>query len=827
MNELSLQQTLLTDIGQAVPEPPYPVLQWQYRLSTKQFQHDSDAFSQLLAPEKPLNSLYDILQYLTKKGQRSVKALMMDVVKNGGFQHANCSLLPNQDLIAYAELTFEKIEPDLIQGTLRPLILIPNQLAIANVFEAIFDNPHHGIILTDDETRILACNHYFEQQSGYRCNEIIGLKTRIFNADKHSPEFYQAMWQDIRHKGFWSGALLSRTASGAVIPQELTIQRLPVGKNKYVYLGMSVDLSNNPGRIADKDHGGVELLTQLPTKQKFMQLAKQLCAIRDQTQKIFLVFNSNIEEQNHELKQRVADALTQNHSASLAGYFANNLFAVCVEAYPQKEVGKIRGIQLAIRKFFQEIKRDSSEEVHRCLVSGRIGVSVIGYDANSAEAAVVHATQAMLEMHSGQDSHISFFHREIHESIMHRRILENAVANAIKEYQLQVYYQPIIDTSDWLITKFEALCRFVDEQGEPYDTQQMVSIAEDLDLVVEMDNTVAEMALAGLAEIQHRYGAQLGISINRSLNAKVSATELLTKTLDIINQNASKPEDVTIELTESAYFDSESTQSSALQQLRDMGVSIAIDDFGTGYSSFNYLSDCHFDILKIDRDFVHGIHPESNTYNIVKMITQLSHKLNVKVVAEGVETLDEVRILKSLGIDYMQGFFFAKPKPIERLDEVLGYRDELPLELFDVPAAAVEGTLQSIAHPGVRRLDPGEPLSLTFEYMKARPNCALPVVTDDICVGIITQADLNLHLTPAMGSDHETTYEASVWRKPANRIMSTDVTSVAYDTPLEALGELIKEFPQFPWILIDEEGCYRGLLEQNDALLFLIGGVEA
>lgn len=142
--------------------------------------------------------------------------------------------------------------------------------------------------------------------------------------------------------------------------------------------------------------------------------------------------------------------------------------------------------------------------------------------------------------------------------------------------------------------------------------------------------------------------------------------------------------------------------------------------------------------------------------------------MGVKVVAEGVETEHEVYVLKSLGVDLLQGFFFAKPLPLSNLIHASDYRKHLKLTNREADKQSSEiTTLQSLAFFTQYRLDPGDPLSLAVEYFNAVQSDVLPVVTAGECVGLVDRAALNLHLTPTMGTELETAREAAIWRKPS------------------------------------------------------------
>ena len=159
------------------------------------------------------------------------------------------------------------------------------------------------------------------------------------------------------------------------------------------------------------------------------------------------------------------------------------------------------------------------------------------------------------------------------------------------------------------------------------------------------------------------------------MNTRLDSLQVLQNSFEIIQSSGVDPRAVTIELTETAYFEQDAEHAMALEQLRQHGIRVAIDDFGTGYSSFSYLEDGQFDVLKIDRKFVQNLTEGSTKYNIVKMITQLAHSLGVQVIAEGVETLAELKALSRIGVDFMQGFVFSEALPTVMFDKLVSYED--------------------------------------------------------------------------------------------------------------------------------------------------------
>lgn len=804
-------------------EPPvarYDAIDWSFNLTTSEFICDLKAANALFHSSVSIANIQELLLYMTPSKAAEMKRCFKYVIESGKSHALNCNLVILDQALTYVEIFIERTSLTQLQGTIRPLLKLESLQEVAKLFEGVFDNTHHGLILTDDQTRVLACNHYFEQHSGFKQNELLGLKANVFNAGKHSKEFFQSMWHDINTKDHWSGVILNRRASGLVAPQELTIQKIVLQDGRVFFVGMTLDLADNLHRVADTALGDIDLLTQLPTEQKFKALLETYCVEHPQGQtQIVLAFQPAFESGLHHTETLMLSSfLARSKEVKLVGYVGKDIYLVSLSCSECQKNTDFRLIQHAIRLFMKELKNESSS--HTAIINGRIGVSVLGFDAKTPARMVTHAMQAMLEQHAGEARNISFYHSEIHQQVKRRKNLEDRVAKAIAQKDLEIHYQPIVDTKTWNIAKFEALCRFKPVPDLPFTTQEMINIAEELDLIAELDRCVSILSLQDLPKIKTLFGQGVGVTINRSFNTKMDATQILANTMEIIDRYTDTPQSVTIELTESAYFDSQSHQVDALNALRSRGVTVAIDDFGTGYSSFTYLSDCNFDYLKIDREFVTDIQVNSNKYSIVKMITELSHTLGVKVVAEGVETEHEVWVLKSLGIDYIQGYIFSKPLPLKELVRTKEYRNRFAYSGAKVEQERKPNCLLNLFKEGKPHLDPSEPISLAYQYIKATKVDVLPVVNQGECVGIVDVASLNLYLTPNMGTDLETTREAAVWRKPVNQIMKFHFTQLDAYTELNQVVNLIEKGHDFPWVLVDNTR-YKGLLTQADVLRYL------
>ncbi|MEF1321336.1 EAL domain-containing protein [Vibrio owensii] len=795
------------------------VIDWSYDIETREFECDQNGMMAAFGLKKPISGLDDLLEHMLLGQQDVAREKIAQIERDGGHGNLSCCLMPNEAMLVHVDMSFERLNERIVQGNVIPQLSITGCEELAKILETIFDLPNVGILVADQETRILGCNRAFEQQMGYENRDIVGLKTNIFSSDHHSKAFYDDIWDQIGQEGYWSGNLLSRASNGSNQAHHLCIYRLNFTSGRTLFLGFSTDISASLLWMKKAGEQAQQWSAFLPPRDEFeSQLANLARENGNKDLNIVMTLRPNFSRKNLlEQQLGLADFMMRSRHASIAGQLSKDVFVVCLQTPRCQWLSPLRLIQIALRGFFVELRSELGSSMHDVIVEGQTGVSVLGYDTNNPRQALVHAAQAMVSAPTGDQSYFSFYNSDLHDELVKRHHLEAFLRTQIESQLVDVYFQPIIETRTGKIVKFEALARFY-HQNKTYDTQEMISVVEDLELIAALDDVVCRTALKQLPHIQKVYGEEIGLTLNRSLNTKLDSLQVLQSSLDLIAESGVDPSRITIELTETAYFEQDQEHTVALEELRGQGIKIAIDDFGTGYSSFSYLEKGQFDLLKIDRKFVKNIEEGSTKYSIVKMITELAHKLNVKVVAEGVESEEELKVLASVGVDYMQGFLFSQAIPVVLLDKPQCHKKRFN-------GVAIKPTrdesLLSLSHRDVRRLDPGEPLSLAVEYMNLSPDAPLVVINEKCCVGLITKEQVNLHLTPAMGTDLESERENRIWKRPVNQVMNTELERVDANLPVSEVKALVKAGTKFPWILCDSQNEYRGLLTQEDVLMYL------
>ncbi|MCE0494785.1 EAL domain-containing protein [Vibrio salinus] len=791
-------------------------ISFTWQLNSGQFHLDDNLFAQALGITVSISSINDFLSIFPGKDKQLVSEMFKQVNDGHDPKPIRACIVTRKSNVSLAQISAKKITENLVAGAVIPMFLTHTIEDFASFFHQIFENDHRGIIVTDEMTRIVACNSYFERSTGYRLDELLGKKTSTFNAGKHGETYFSEMWDKLSQTGFWNGLILSKGKSGVIKPQELLIQRLASTRGKMYYLGLTQDLSDKLYRVAGIEHGGIELLTQLPGEDEFYSRVKdELSEIKDEQGMLVLSFVPDFDDDSEfEQKKQLASALAYYENGYSAGFIKKAIFTISIVYSRSKDKPHSLSIFETIKERFSKIKSRVDVDVYRKVMNCTIGVSVLGLDANSGSKLISHSLQAMYEKHTSNNNNICFFSRALHQKLRRREELEDIIRQSVEDEAMEVYFQPIISSTLWKVRKLEALCRFRDNDGELLNTEEMIKVAEDMELVSDLDLAIADKAIRYRDELVAKFGEHVEITINVSINSQKPIKLIFSDLMALFEKHQRHLPYINVELTESAYFNSEPTGCDLLYELHKKGIKVVIDDFGTGYSSFSYLKDNHFDLLKIDKNFITDLTVGSHNYYIIKMITNLAHILNVEVVAEGVETLQEVTILKDLKVDFMQGFYFEKPLPVNLLSRNINFKDEIR-ELTGLTDENVE----LFVYPPV--MSPTNTLRELKEVFDNRHFHTLPVVLDKDCVGVVTREQFNLHATPTMGTDRETMQEFRALDKIASAVMTSSVTRVHETINAGEIYEKIRNRNALPWVVINDAGHYVAIIDTTSMIHYL------
>lgn len=303
------------------------------------------------------------------------------------------------------------------------------------------------------------------------------------------------------------------------------------------------------------------------------------------------------------------------------------------------------------------------------IVSGcSIGV-VVDSDKRNIEELVRDADIAMYRAKAKGGGSYEVFDAQMHQQLMGAFQLENELQTAIAKNQLTVYYQPIVALPIRKIAGFEALVRWNHPQRGLVLPAEFIPIAEETGLIIQIDLWVLQQVCQQLAIWQetNRYSSDITVSVNFSSKHFIRP-DLVDKIAAILAQTKIEPSQIKLEITETTLIENTVSAADILAKLKVLGVSLSLDDFGTGYSSLSYLQQFPLDVLKIDRCFVRQLDRNSKNATITKALIKIAHQLQLKVIAEGVETEEELTFLSQNSCDNIQGYFFSPPLCVTDLE---------------------------------------------------------------------------------------------------------------------------------------------------------------
>ena len=358
-------------------------------------------------------------------------------------------------------------------------------------------------------------------------------------------------------------------------------------------------------------------------------------------------------------------------------------------------LGKPADLDAIIKRLLDELKRPFLIEGYTIYASASMGVSLYPEHGSDYETLRRNADGAMYRAKSSATGGVTYFDLSMSEALTARMDLEQRLRRGISEQQFFCVYQPKLEVRSHRIVGFEALVRWRDENGIVRPPGMFVELAVELGLINELTNAVVSQALEAFDTLDPHFGTATTISINLAAR---QATDIAFVTALVAKLKTSgKAKRVILELTEDAVISTRKFQEHVLPLLRSAGVGVSIDDFGTGYSSLAALSDITADEVKVDRSFITAIHQRPRSQGILKAIVSLAESLGMTLVAEGVETMEELAYLKEeTCISLVQGYLFCKPLPLEELVKA-DFMHRLGSSLNDaaLPTDLIDSTLQT------------------------------------------------------------------------------------------------------------------------------------
>ncbi|SDD78576.1 putative bifunctional diguanylate cyclase/phosphodiesterase [Aquimonas voraii] len=540
---------------------------------------------------------------------------------------------------------------------------------------AVLESAQQAVMITDLAGRILRVNPAFERITGYDADEAIGQTPRLLASGQQGQPFYERLWAALHEAGHWQGELVNRRRDGTLYTQQMTVStvRDPQGRPSH-YVAMFLDVSEAKSAAQQIQHlAHHDALTGLPNRLLLRdRLQQALAQSRRHGQCVAVLFidldhfkHVNDAHGHHvgdqllqQAARRIGLALRGSDTVSRQG--GDEFIALLPDLKdPQEATPVCRALLRALSTPFEI-------EGHSLHLSASIGVASSPTDSEDIDTLLRCADMAMYEAKNAGRNRAQFFRSELEERARRQARLEAELRTALRERQLFVELQPQIDLASHNITCIEALVRWQHPERGPVGPLEFIPFAEESHLIVAVGIEVIRLACEARAALREDLDDSVPIAINVSA-LQLADPGFLDHFNSEVDRHALSGHQIELEITERALVADIDTTRELLQQLRVLGVKVAIDDFGTGYSNLALLHRLPLSRLKIDRSFITDIDSRRSAQEICRAVCALASSLELKVVAEGVESSPQLELIQGLGCDAGQGYVFARPMRLPEL----------------------------------------------------------------------------------------------------------------------------------------------------------------
>ncbi len=563
-----------------------------------------------------------------------------------------------------------------VQGSVEQLESAQDRLYLGS---KIFHSASEAIMVTDTTNCIVDVNQAFEAITGYVRADILGKNPRILQSGRHDKRFYQAMWSAILENGQWEGEIWDRRANGEIYPKWLTINTLKnrkgqVTNNVAVFRDISSvkETESMLHHIAHHDaltglNNGYQMRIDLANALSRASRHEQIVGVlfidldrfKDVNDTLGHTFGDQVLQQS---AKRLQDCVRNNDIVSRLG---GDEFVVVLQELPNENIAT------DIAEKLLDLFRPSFKiQGHELFVTPSIGISLYPDDGHNVDELLKNADVAMYHAKDSGRNNYQFFSQQLNKKTARRFKLLKALRVSIDNQGFELHYQPQINLVSGKISGVEALIRWNDAELGQVAPDEFIPLCEETGLIEEVDDWVLLQACQQYCSWKAQGCAPPRIAVNISAR-EIKQTWFIDRINRVIKQTNIDPTCLELEITEHLLVEQDAVVIQTLEQLRKIGITLAMDDFGTGYSSLSYLKRLPFDVIKVDRSFVSDIPNDQDDTAITAAIIAMSHNLRLRVIAEGVETVEQIQFLCQQQCDIGQGYEFCKPIPSDQLTKLL------------------------------------------------------------------------------------------------------------------------------------------------------------
>ena len=654
------------------------------------------------APEAVQSGLYDVCLIDYRLGECDGISLIRDARSSG------CStpmiLLTGQgdadvdhaaaDARATDYLIKGETDARLLERTIRYAIaharLVENMADSELRFRSVVESARDAIVLTDADGLIVSWNNGASQMFGYSADAIVGRPiAALFSAgysDIHTtnPQVNSLIEAGLLHPGSSAVETIGIKADKTEFPLEISVSSWKTADGVF-FSGIIRDISERRSLEDQLTHQALhDPLTKLANRVLFRDRVQHALerAERKGTQVAVLFLDlDNFKTINDTLGHASGDALlvavadrlqVSLRTSDTASRLGGDEFAVLIEDTSDTEGGV-----LVAERIREVLRTPFILDGKQVFVGASLGIAISSKVTETPEELLRNADVAMYMAKSAGKNQYAVFENAMHDAVIRRAELEAELRTGIENHEFEMVYQPIIDLDSGDITAMEALIRWRHPRNLDISPEEFVPIAEDTNLMPTLGRWILDDVCTQAAEWQNEFRSAKPIDVTVNISSRQFLDDgLIEAVRSALDASGLDPHSLILEITEGTMLRNTDATIKKLNELRALGIRLAIDDFGTGYSSLSYLHRFPIDVLKIDRSFIEKINDGHEGAAMARAIISMSETLQLGIIAEGIETPDQVATLKDLGCGLGQGYMFARPLSREKMESLLRDRTQ-------------------------------------------------------------------------------------------------------------------------------------------------------
>jgi diguanylate cyclase (GGDEF)-like protein/PAS domain S-box-containing protein len=554
----------------------------------------------------------------------------------------------------------------------------------------LYQNTTESMMITDSNNTIIAVNPAFTNDTGYRDTEVIGKNPHILKSGRHDSAFYDDFYHALNTTGKWQGEIWNRRKNGEIYPQWINISTIYGDDGEMLNrVCLATDVTN---RKQSEEliwrQANFDSLTDLPNRHMFHEQFQQEIKKTQRSNlplALFFIDLDEFKEVNDTLGHHMGDLLLKETAQRLSHCIRESDTTARLDTIARlggdeftiilSELNSIECVERIAQRILEKIAEPyhlKEEVVH---ISASIGITLYPDDSTDIDTLLKNADQAMYAAKKEGKNRFSYFTSSMQAKVLKRMQLTKDLRSALAKQQFHLVYQPIVNLNTNKVIKAEALIRWQHPTKGLVSPAEFIPIAESTGLINEIGNWVFFEAIEQAKLWRQSINPDFQISINKSpiqfQHIAKNEGENGLNWPQYLQAHDIEGSSIAVEITEGFLLENSEALHHHLLEFRDAGIQVALDDFGTGYSSLSYLKKFDIDYLKIDQSFVQNLEAESDDMALCQAIIVMAHKLNLKVIAEGIETQEQLNLLKASGCDFGQGYFLSKPLTADRFEQFI------------------------------------------------------------------------------------------------------------------------------------------------------------